>query len=243
MGGFQVDFSDQVVVVTGSAGNVGQAVTRAFHHAGATLVCFDRSGQKLPEIFPELAAAGAHFLPALSVDVTDAGSVEAAVAATVERFGRIDALMHTVGGYRAGHPVHETPIEDWDFMLSLNARSVFVTNRAVISQMLAQGSGTIVNVASRAGLAGEAEAGPYSAAKSAAIRMTEAIAAELRGTTINVNAVLPGTIDTPQNRAAAPDADPSHWVSPEQIANVFLFLASDAARPISGASIPVYGDS
>ena len=128
-------------------------------------------------------------------------------------------------------------------MLSLNARSVFVTNRAVIPQLLEQGSGTIVNVASRAGLAGEPEAGPYSAAKSAAIRMTEAIAGELRGTAINVNAVFPGTIDTPENRAAAPTADHSRWVTPEAIAAVFLFLASDAARAISGASIPVYGDS
>ena len=241
MPGFEFDFTGQVVVVTGSAGNLGQAVTRAFHRAGATMVCFDRSGGKLKEIFPELAAAGEHFLPALSVDVTDADSVEEAFRVTVERFGRIDALMHTVGGYRAGRPLHETPVEDWDLMVSLNARSVFVTNRAVVPHMLARGSGTIVNVAARAGLAGESEAGPYSATKSAAIRLTETIAAELRGTGIHVNAVLPGTIDTPENRAAAPGADTTSWVTPEAIADVCLFLSSDAARAISGAAIPVYG--
>ena len=241
MSSFAADYTGQVVVVTGSAGNLGRAVTRAFHAAGATMVCFDRSGEKLPAIFPELAAAGEHFLPALSVDVTAPESVAAAVEATLERFGRIDGLMHTVGGYRAGRPIHETPIEDWDLMLNLNARSVFVTNRAVIPHMLERGAGTIINVASRAGLAGESEEGPYSAAKSATIRLTEAIAAEVRHAGVRVNCVIPGTIDTPENRAAAPGEDYSAWVPPEQIADVFVFLASDAARAISGASIPVYG--
>ena len=241
IGSFHADFTGQVVVVTGAAGNLGRAVTRAFHGAGATMVCFDRSGGKLPAIFPELMAAGEHFLPASSVDVTAPESVATAVEATLERLGRIDGLMHTVGGYRTGHPIHETPIEDWDLMLNLNARSVFVTSRAVIPHMLERGAGTIINVASRAALAGESEAGPYSAAKSATIRLTEAIAAEVRHAGVRVNCVIPGTIDTPENRAAEPGEDYSAWVPPEQIADVFVFLASDAARAISGASIPVYG--
>ena len=100
-----------------------------------------------------------------------------------------------------------------------------------------------INVASRAALAGEAESGPYSATKSAVVRLTEAIAHEVHDAGINVNCVLPGTIDTPENRAAAPDEDFSSWVPPDQLAEVFLFLASESARAITGASIPVYGCS
>ena len=241
MGRLSADFSGHVIVVTGSTGNVGQAVVRRFAAAGAHMACLDRSGSRLPELFPELAASDEHFVPSDSIDVTDPDSVGAALDAVIARFGRIDGLMHTVGGYRAGTPIHETTIEEWDFLINLNARSVFVTNRAVIPHMLARGAGKIINVASRGALAGEAEAGPYSAAKSAVVRLTEAIAREVHDAGINVNCVLPGTIDTPENRAAAPDEDFNTWVTPDQIAEVFLFLASESARAITGASIPVYG--
>ena len=243
MGRLSADFSGHVIVVTGASGNVGRAVVRRFAAAGAHMVCLDRSGSRLPELFPELAASDEHLVPADSIDVTDPESFAPAVDAVIARFGRIDGLMHTVGGYRAGTPIHETPVEDWEFMINLNARSVFVTNRAVIPHMLERGAGKIINVASRAALAGEAESGPYSAAKSAVVRLTEAIAHEVHDAGINVNCVLPGTIDTPENRAAAPGEDFSTWVPPDQPAGVFLFLASESARAITGASIPVYGCS
>ena len=234
------DFSDRVVIVTGAAGNLGSAVARAFQAAGAKLVLVDRAADRLPRLFPDLVDSPNHFL-ATSIDLTSADAVQTMVDETVKRFGRVDVLVNTAGGYRAGTPVHETPLEAWDFMLNLNARTVFIASRAVIPHMLRQGSGRIVNVAARAALKGGAKMAAYSVSKSAVVRLTESMAAELKKEGINVNCVLPGTIDTPQNRQAMPNADHSRWVKPEAIADVIQFLASDAARVVQGAAIPVYG--
>jgi len=236
------DFSDHVVMVTGAAGNLGQAVARAFQATGATLALVDRAQDRLPSLFPALAATDGHLL-ATSVDLTDVGAVEATVAGAIERFGRIDVLVNSVGGYRAGTPLHETSLETWDFMLDLNARTVFIASRAVIPYMLEQGSGRIISVAARAALKGAPRSSAYSASKSAVVRLTESMASELRRKGINANCVLPGTIDTPQNRASMPDANHSHWVKPAEIADTILFLASDAARAVHGAALPVYGRS
>jgi NAD(P)-dependent dehydrogenase (short-subunit alcohol dehydrogenase family) len=193
-------------------------------------------------MFPELSHSPEHFL-ADSVDLTDAAAVQNMVKEAIGRFGQIDVLVNAAGGFHAGTAVHETPLETWDFMLNLNARTVLYCCRVIIPHMLEHGSGKIVNVAARLGLAGAAKSAAYSVAKSAVIRLTESIAAELKGYGINVNCILPGTIDTPQNRRAMPNADPSRWVPPEALADVILFLASDAAREIHGAAVPVYGRS
>jgi NAD(P)-dependent dehydrogenase (short-subunit alcohol dehydrogenase family) len=232
------DFSERVVMVTGAAGNLGNAVTRAFQAAGARLALVDRAADRLPHLFPELADSPAHFL-APSVDLTDADAVEEMVEKTVQRFGRIDVLTNIAGGFRGGTPVHETSLETWDFLLNLNARTVLLTSRAVVPRMLNQESGKIINVAARAALKGGTKTAAYSAAKSAVMRLTESMSAELKRSGINVNCVLPGTIDTPQNRQAMPNADPGRWTKPEAIADVILFLASDAARAVHGAAIPV----
>jgi NAD(P)-dependent dehydrogenase (short-subunit alcohol dehydrogenase family) len=236
------DFSQQIVVLAGASGNLGQAVVRAFHAANARLVLLDRAPDRLPQLFPELAGDAEHLLLG-SVYVTDDASVATAVETTLARFGRIDVLVNTVGGYRAGQAVHATPPETWDFMLNLNARTAFILSRAVTPTMLAQGGGKIVHVASRAALAGSANAAAYSASKAALLRLVESQAEELKASNINVNCVLLGTIDTPQNRQAMPKADFSRWVSPQAIADVILFLASDAARAVHGAAMPVYGQS
>jgi NAD(P)-dependent dehydrogenase (short-subunit alcohol dehydrogenase family) len=236
------DFADHVVVVTGAAGNLGSATAKAFQRAGARLVLVDRSTDRLPGLFPDLAGSSSYLLAA-SVDLTDEAAMGAMVDDALARFGRIDVLVNTAGGYRAGTPVHETPLAAWDFMLNLNARTLFVASSAVIPAMLRQGWGRIVNVAARAALTGGAKAGAYSASKSAVVRLTESMAAELKASGINVNCILPGTIDTPQNRQAMPNADHSRWVPPEALADVILFLASDAARAVTGAAIPVYGRS
>ena len=236
------DFSNRVVLVTGTSGNLGQAVTRAFSAAGANLVLLDRAPDRLSQLFPELAGSSDHLLLG-SVDAGDAESVERAVQSALERFGRIDVLANAVGGYRAGLPVHETPPDTWDFMLNLNARTAFILSRAVVPHMLARGSGKIVHVAARAALAGAGKAAAYSASKAATVRLVESLAAELRQENINANCVLPGTIDTPQNRLSMPKADYSRWVPPEAIADVILFLASDAAWAVNGAAVPVYGQS
>lgn len=236
------DFSGQVAIVTGAAGNLGVAVARAFRVAGAKLALIDLSSERFPIIFPDLAQSPDCFF-APPTDGSDPGAVAQAVDEIKRRFGRIDILVNTVGGYRAGLPLHETPLSDWDFMLDLNARSVFVMCQAVIPQMLGQNQGRIVNVASRAALRGDAGHAAYSASKAAVVRLTESMDAELKDRGVNVNCVMPAIIDTPQNRAAMPDADFGSWVPPEAVADVILFLASEGARAVHGAAIPVYGRS
>lgn len=236
------DFTDRVVIVTGAAGNLGRAVARAFQAAGANLVLVDRKPDRLPSLFPELAGSPDHFLATL-VDLTDEEAVQGMVGEALERFGRVDVLVNAAGGWRGGKPVHETSLDTLDFLLNLNTRSVFISSRAVAPSMLDRGSGKIVNVAARAALGAAASNGAYSASKSAVVRLTETMATELKNEGISINCVLPGTIDTPQNRQSMPKADHSRWVPPEAIADVILFLASDAARAVSGAAVPVYGRS
>lgn len=234
--------SSRVVLISGASGNLGIAVARAFEATGSHLVLADRAADRLPELYPDLAGSSNHMFCG-EVDATNPDSVRHEVDLALERFGRIDVLANTVGGYRAGTPLHETPASTWDFMMNLNARSVFVMSQAVIPHMLSQGSGKIIHTAARAGLAGTANHSAYNASKSAVIRLVESMAAELRHKGINVNCVLPGTIDTPENRKAMPNADHSRWVAPEAVADVFVFLASEAARAVNGAAIPVYGRS
>jgi NAD(P)-dependent dehydrogenase (short-subunit alcohol dehydrogenase family) len=167
--------------------------------------------------------------------------VGVAVGAVVARFGRIDALCNLAGGFQMGDRVHEIPADRWAFMMELNAGSVLRMSHEVVPHMLRAGGGKIVNIGAFSALAGKAEMAAYIAAKSAVIRLTESMAAELRGRGINVNCVLPSVIDTPQNRAAMPKADPAKWVAPAALADVILFLCSPAARAIHGAALPVVG--
>ena len=230
----------KVVIVTGSVGNLGSATARALREAGAKTVLLDRSDERLRENYPDLIDSPEHFLVG-GVDLTNPDSLERMAQSARERFGRIDALVNTVGGYRGGKPVHEMDLADWDFLLGVNLRTTLQCCRAVIPQMLRQGYGKIVNVASRDGLMGSAGYSAYSASKSAVLRLTESLAAELKNSNINVNCIMPGTIDTPQNRKAIPNGDFTKWVAPEAIGDVILFLISDAARAINGAAVPVYG--
>lgn len=230
----------KVVIVTGSVGNLGLATAQGLQKVGAKTVLVDRSNERLRENYPDLINSPDHFL-AGGVDLSNPDSLSKTVQTALARFGRIDSLVNTVGAWRGGKPAHETDLGDWDFLLGVNVRTTLLCCRAVIPQMLRQGRGTIVNVASRDGLQGSAGYSAYSASKSAVLRLTESMAAELKTSNINVNCVMPGTINTRQNREAIPNADFSKWVAPEAIADVILFLISDAARPINGAALPVYG--
>ena len=228
-------FEGKTCLITGAAGNLGRAVAGAFASAGASLILIDLDDKVLQSAYGRDDERKA----LVRADLLDAASVAQAVAAA--RFNRIDVLCNVAGGFRMGHPVHETPEEVWELMLDLNAKSVINTARAVVPKMLAAGYGKIVNIGAVAGLRGGAKMGAYSASKSAVIRLTESMSAELRDKGINVNCILPSVIDTPQNRADMPSADPRRWVAPEALADVILFLASDAARAIHGAAIPVTG--
>lgn len=234
------DFKDQVVVITGGAGNLGAAVTRAFYQNGARVVVVDRQRDMAVEVFGEEIPEGDYCLY-VAGNLMDEASVAEVVQTIVAKFGRIDVLVNIAGGYRAGTPVHETPLDTWDFMMNLNARSVFLMSRAVIPHMLAGNRGKIISVGARAALKGTAKSGPYIASKMAVIRLTETMAAELKENNINVNCILPGTIDTPANRKDMPNADFNRWVTPESMAGVILFLASDLAKDVQGAAVPVYG--
>ena len=205
------DYRGKVVIVTGATGNLGSAVARAFLAAGAHLVPIDRNRDRQHEIFGDLVDSPSHFL-ASPVDLMSGADMNRVLRQAVQRLGRADVLVNTVGGFHGGNPLQETPAETWDLMMNLNARTVFLACQAAIPKMIEQGSGKIVNIASRAGLAGPENQSVYAASKSAVIRLTESMAAELRTQGINVNCVLPGTIDTPQNRIAMPKADYSRWV-------------------------------
>jgi NAD(P)-dependent dehydrogenase (short-subunit alcohol dehydrogenase family) len=234
------DLKDRVALITGAAGNLGRATAEAFQGAGARTVLVDHAVGRLEKLYPERVDASDHML-AGGVDLTDPGAVDALTASVMDRFGRIDILVNTVGTYRGGKPVHEERLETWELLFDANVRTTLLALKAVVPVMLKQGSGRIVNVASRNALQGGAKVAAYSASKSAVVRLTEGLAAELEASGIGVNCVLPSTIDTPQNREAMPDADFSNWVKPEAIAAVILFLSSDAARGITGAAVPVYG--
>ncbi len=235
------EFKNKVVLITGAAGNLGQAAAEIFSAKGAHLALMDRNESGLQATRDGLPAdATVNLYP---TDLIDPDSVAASVEKILADMGHIHVLANIAGGFTMGPMLHETPDKDWDFMLNLNARSVFNTCRAVIPGMLAQGGGRIVNVSARAAKEGKAKMAPYCASKAAVITLTESLSAEYKFDNINVNCILPGTVDTPQNRADMPDADHGKWVAPVALADVIAFLASDAARAVTGAAVPVYGQS
>ena len=225
----------RTVIVTGAAGNLGKAVANAFADLGVNLVLVDLKRESLEAAFgPENDHRS--FACANLLEMNDATGVAQAALA---RFGRIDVLCNIAGGFRMGETVHETSDENWNFLFDINTRTLLHAVRAVVPHMVSAGGGKIVNVGAFAAQKGVARMGAYIASKATVIRMTEAMAAELRDKNINVNCVLPTVIDTPENRAAMPKADPAKWVAPTDLANVIVFLASDAARAVHGAAVPV----
>ena len=229
--------SARTVLLAGAAGTLGLAAAKVFAQEGAQLVLLDRT----PVSEAALAAlAPAHCL-FIALDLFDASKVGNTVEQAIARFGRIDVLCNLTGGFAMGDAVHETSDSTWDFLHDINVRTLRNTARAVVPHMLRQGGGKIVNVGAYSAQRGVAGMGAYTAAKSEVLRITEAMSAELRMKNINVNCVLPTILDTPQNRADMPDSDPQRWVHPHDLAKVIAFLASDAARAIHGAGLPVTG--
>lgn len=225
----------QTVLITGAAGHLGRAVAKAFHTQGARLILLDRQTPQAD------ATPDNKQTPFLEVDLLDRQKVSQAITRACEQFGDITTVCHIAGGFRMGEAVHETTEGTWNFLMDLNARAFINVAAATVPVLLRRGGGKVVTVGAGAAARGGAQMGAYSASKSALIRLTESMSAELKSKGINVNCVLPSIIDTTDNRSAMPDADPSSWVAPAALADVITFLASDAARAIHGAAIPVSG--
>jgi NAD(P)-dependent dehydrogenase (short-subunit alcohol dehydrogenase family) len=219
---------------------LGSAVTREFAQAQARLALTGRSAQKLERLIVE-SDLPAERVFTIAADVTQADGVGDLVSAVLARFGRIDVLLNTAGGWSGGKPVGETPVEEWDRMLALNLRSAFLLSRAVLPYMLEAGWGRIVHVSSKTAVEPRARQSAYATSKMGLITLTEVIAAEVKGSGVTANVILPSVIDTAANREAMPKADPRKWVPPERIAATMRFLCSDAAASINGARIPIYG--
>jgi len=234
-----MSLADKIIIVTGAGGNLGAAVMTVLSAAGARIVAVDRREDALQQSLATLDEPARH-LAVPDVDLADEAACSGLVARALERYGRIDGLAATVGGFAAA-PLAETDSNLLLHMLQINTITTLNIMRAVLPPMRTAGSGSLVVVGAASARQASAGIAAYAAAKGAVFRLVESFADELRPEGIRVNAVLPGTIDTPQNRAAMPDADRSVWVSPKQVAEVMAFLVSDAASGMTGALVPVTG--
>jgi NAD(P)-dependent dehydrogenase (short-subunit alcohol dehydrogenase family) len=223
----------KTALITGAKGGLGTYVTRTFLSAGANVVGVSRSIQQTD--FPHARFS------AMPGELSSRAAAETLVREVAGRFRRIDILVHLVGGFAGGSPIADTDDATFERMLDLNLRSAFHILRAVIPVMHALGSGRIVAIGSLAAVEPQPFIAAYSASKSALVSLMRSVAKENKDHGVTANVILPGTMDTPANRAADPAADFAKWIDPQQVANLVLWLASDAATQITGAVIPVYG--
>lgn len=221
----------KVIVVTGALGALGSVVVDSALARGARVASVDHAPTQVPATANQLELGG--------VDLTDAAAAKKAIDAAAAHFGKLDALINVAGGF-AFETVAEGDPKTWQRMYALNVTTTLNASRAAIPHLTASGAGRIVNVGALGALQAGAGMGPYAASKAGVHRLTEALAAEYKGK-ITVNAVLPSIIDTSANRASMPKSDFSKWVRPTELADVILFLASDAASAVTGALLPVSG--
>ncbi len=237
-----VKFDGKVVLVAGGTGGLGRTVTMAFLEQGAKTAVTYRAQEEFDILKSAVGTSGSR-LEGHAVDVTDEAAVRQLIEKIVGKHRRLDALVNTVGGYAGGTKLWELETKVFDQMLALNLRSGYALARAAVRAMLKEGHGAIVNVAAKAAIDHAAGAAAYAASKAAAVALLDSLAADLRGSGVRVNTILPSIIDTDANRRAMPQADFAKWPKPVDIARVILFLCSDDAKVIHGAAIPVYGDS
>ncbi|MBI4174684.1 MAG: SDR family oxidoreductase [Candidatus Aenigmarchaeota archaeon] len=226
---------DKIVVVTGGTGGLGKNVAKAFSRKGAHTIVTYRKNDEFENLRRE-----ARNIEGIMADVTDGDNVKAAIDEIIEKYGRIDVLVNLVGGFRE-KGLLETDEEDFNSMININLRSVFLSSKYVLPHMKKQGGGKIVNVGARSAVEPSAGLGAYAPSKAGVIALTKTLAEEFKHDRINVNCVLPSVIDTEANRRAMPGENFAKWVAPDDIATVILFLASDHAKAVHGAAIPVYG--
>lgn len=226
------EFRDQVVFVTGACGKLGEIVTRQFLDAGAHVVAVDLQWVSPPD--------SERVLP-IQLDLGDPAQCRKAVDIAIERFGRIDVLIHLVGGYHTGDTIAETTDETWFHMMNVNLHSTFKLCREVLPHMLLNKRGRIIAIGAKSGVDPVYKMGAYHVSKAAVHALIRSIGRECKATGVTANAILPSIIDTEINRTEMPDADYSKWVQPVAIAQLIQYLASGSAADINGALIPIYG--
>lgn len=233
-------FEGKVIVVSGAAGALGRTVVRAFLQQSAMVCALDRGEGRLAK-HALSAHTNGHLEIVEKVDLSDSAVIPALVEQVHQEVGKVDVLVNTIGGFTYGEPVHELSADTWQRMLAVNVLPFLNLAKAFVPDLIEKKMGKVVTIGAKAALKGGAMSGAYAASKAALLRLTESMAAELVSHNIQVNCILPGTIDTPANRAEMPEANFSKWVMPEKIAEATLFLASAASDAITGAAIPVYG--
>jgi NAD(P)-dependent dehydrogenase (short-subunit alcohol dehydrogenase family) len=230
---------DKVVIVTGAAGNLGSALVHLLLSRNARVAAVERTPAALDRLIESLGVAKG-CLPLPGVDLGDPAACTAAASEVTRRLGPIDGLACTVGTF-AMAGIEDAGQDHWDLLFGANLRTALNMCRAVVPGMRERKAGSIVTVGAGVALKAPAGMAAYAASKSAVLRLTESLAAELKGDGIRANCIMPSTLDTPQNRVAMPNADPSRWVTPMQAAEVMAFLLSDAGEAVNGAAIPVTG--
>lgn len=234
------DFNGQVIVVTGAAGYLGKVVARSFLDHKAIVCCIDQRKGRMDDL-KSISQKSGKFYGFEEFDVTDKEKMFTLAEIIHNRIGSVNILVNTVGGFSSGEFVHELSIQTWQRMMDLNVYSFLSTTAAFVPDMIENKMGKVISIGSKSALQGGAGSGAYGAAKGALLRLTESMSEELKNQNIQVNCVIPGVIDTPENREAMPNVDFSKWVTPAQVADVILFLASSESGGVTGASIPVFG--
>ena len=233
-------FLGNVIVVAGGTGGLGRAVSEAFLAEGATVIVSYYTRSEF-DTLTQAVGPNAARLKGEAVDVTDEAAVRQFIAGVIAQYDCLDAVVNTVGGYAGGEQLWDFDTKVLDHMLALNLRSGYALARAVVPAMIKQGRGAIVNIAAKAAVDHPAGAAAYAASKAAALALMDSLAAEVAGSGVRINSVLPSIIDTEANRRAMPTADYTKWPKPEDLARVIWFLCSADAKVIHGAAIPVYG--
>jgi NAD(P)-dependent dehydrogenase (short-subunit alcohol dehydrogenase family) len=230
------DFSNRIVLVTGGTGALGSSITKAFVESNATVISSYISDREKEHARQENKS----IVQLVKANITKEEVIKL-VSNIIDEYSRIDILVNVVGAYIGGKSVSELEEEEWDLMMTLNLKSAFLISKHVIQQMLSSQYGKIIHISSRNGLHSEGYDSAYSASKSGLIRLVESLSKETKESNINVNCIMPSTIDTRANRKAMPNADFNKWVKPENLANVVLFLSSEESNTITGAAIPTFG--
>jgi len=237
-----VSLNGKVAIVTGATGSLGRVVVKTLLGQGVNVVATYRSDEKQNELDGFVGEVGGRFT-SFQADVTSESSVQGLFQKVIGNYGRVDILLNLVGAYSGGSEIANTKESDWDYMMDVNLKSAFLCSKTALPYMTGQNYGKIVNVSARTAVEKRfrSKSGAYAVSKAGIIVLTETIAEEVKKYDINVNCIMPSTIDTPDNRRNFPEGDFSKWVKPEQIAKVILFSVSDDSKMISGACIPVYG--